>query len=67
MSYNIPESLVRERLRVRKGQIYCAVCLARDLRQDPANIRAAMDELAPRQVFSVGACPCGRTGLMYRR
>ena len=66
MSYEVVERLVRERLRQKKGQVYCAECLAKDLQEDPAKVRAAMDELASRQAFSTGACPCGGTGLTYR-
>jgi hypothetical protein len=66
MSYNVMESMVRQRLREKKGQVYCADCLAKDLEQDPAEVRAAMDALAPRQNFSAGSCPCGQTGLTLR-
>jgi hypothetical protein len=40
--------------------------LAKDLEQDPTEVRAAMDVLAPRQNFAAGSCPCGQTGLMLR-
>jgi hypothetical protein len=66
MSYNVMESIVRQRLREKKGQVYCADCLAKDLEQDPAEVSAAMAELAPRQNFSAGSCPCGQMGLMLR-
>jgi len=66
MSYNIVESMVRQRLRDKSGQVYCADCLAKDLEQDPREVRAAMDVLAPRQNFSAGSCPCGQPGLMLR-
>jgi hypothetical protein len=66
MSYNIMESMVRQRLREKNGQVYCADCLAKDLEQDPTEVRAAMDVLTPRQNFSAGSCPCGQTGLMLR-
>lgn len=66
MTDTVMESLVRQRLREKKGQVYCAFCLATDLQQDPTKVQIAMDELAARQVFSAGACPCGRTGLTYR-
>ncbi len=46
MSYNIVESMVRQRLREKNGQVYCADCLAKDLEQDPTEVRAAMDVLA---------------------
>jgi len=64
MSYNIMESMVRQRLREKNGQVYCADCLAKDLGQDPTEVRAAMGVLAPRQSFATGSCPCGQTGLM---
>jgi hypothetical protein len=64
MSYNVMESMVRQRLREKKGQVYCADCLAKDLEQDPVEVGAAMDALASRQNFSAGSCPCGQTGLM---
>jgi hypothetical protein len=66
MSYNIFESMVRQRLREKNGQVYCADCLAKDLEQDPTEVRAAMDVLAARPNFSAGSCPCGRTGIMLR-
>jgi hypothetical protein len=31
MSYNVMESMVRQRLREKAGQVYCADCLAKDL------------------------------------
>jgi hypothetical protein len=67
MSYNLLESMVRQRLREKNGQVYCADCLAKDLEQDPSEVKAAMDGLAPRQNFSAGSCPCGQTGLMLRQ
>ena len=66
MSYNIVESMVRRRLREKNGQVYCAECLAKDLEQDPTEVRAAMDVLAPCQNFATGSCPCGHMGLMLR-
>jgi len=60
MSYNIMESTVRQRLREKNGQVYCADCLAKDLEQDSREVRAAMEVLAPRQDFSAGSCPCGQ-------
>ena len=66
MTYNVVESTVRQRLREKRGQVYCADCLAQDLQQDPVEVRAAMAELAVRQDFMAGGCPCGATGLAYR-
>jgi hypothetical protein len=66
MNYSVMESMVRQRLRDKKGQVYCADCLAKDLQQDPVEVRAAMAELAARQNFTAGGCPCGGTGLAYR-
>jgi hypothetical protein len=62
MSDNVMESMVRQRLREKAGQVYCADCLAKDLQQDPLEVRAVMDVLAPRQHFSAGPCPCGPDG-----
>lgn len=53
-------------LREKNGQVYCADCLAKDLEQDPSEVRAAMDVLAPLENFSAGSCPCGQTRLMLR-
>jgi hypothetical protein len=53
MTYNVMERMVRQRLREKRGQVYCADCLA-------------MAELAGRQTFIAGGCPCGGTGLGYR-
>ena len=66
MTYNVMERMVRQRLREKRGQVYCADCLAQDLQQDPAKVRAAMAELAGRPTFIAGGCPCGGTGLGYR-
>jgi hypothetical protein len=35
------ESMVRQRLREKRAQVYCADCLAKDLQQDPVEVRAA--------------------------
>jgi hypothetical protein len=66
MSHNMIESMVRQRLREKNGQVYCADCLAKDLEQDPTEVKAAMDVLTARQTFAGGLCPCGKTGLMLR-
>jgi hypothetical protein len=66
MTDNLMESMVRQRLREKRGQVYCADWLAQDLQQDPAEVRAAMAELAGRQTFIAGGCPCGGTGLGSR-
>jgi hypothetical protein len=42
---------------------YLTFITARQL--DVALVQAAMDELAPRQIFSAGPCACGATGLRY--
>jgi hypothetical protein len=63
---SLMESMVRQRLREKRGQVYCADCLAKDLQQDPAEVRAAVAELAGRQTFIAGGCACGGTGLGYR-
>jgi hypothetical protein len=66
MSYDMMERTLHGRLREKKGQVYCHDCLAQDLQQNPEEVRAAMDVLAPRQNFSAGSCPCGQMGLMLR-
>lgn len=63
---DVMESMVRQRLRQKQGQVYCADCLAQDLQQDPAEVRTAMDTLVSRTMSVAKACPCGGTGLMYR-
>lgn len=65
MSYNVVESIVQERLRQKRGQVYCPDCLAKDLQQDPQMVKAAVDTLARLSIFKVRACPCGKGGLMY--
>jgi hypothetical protein len=57
--------MVRQRLREKRDQVYCADCLAKDSSK-PVEVRAAMAELAVRQDFMAGGCPCGGTGLAYR-
>jgi len=63
---DVMENMVRQRLRQRQGQVYCPDCLAKDLQQDPAEVRAAMDTLVSRTMSVAEACPCGGTGVMYR-
>lgn len=63
---NVMENMVRQRLRQKQGQVYCADCLAKDLQQNPAEVRAAMDTLVSRTMSVAEVCPCGGTGLMYR-
>jgi len=63
---DVMENMVRQRLRQKQGQVYCADCLAKDLQQNPAEVRAAMDTLVSRTMSVAEACPCGGTGLMYR-
>jgi len=57
---------VRQRLRDNKGRAYCADCIAKDLGQNPAELKTAIETLALRQNFVVAACGCGATGLIYR-
>jgi hypothetical protein len=60
------ESTVRQWLRNHQGGAYCATCIARELaHEDVRLVRAALDDLAGRQIFSVGPCACGATGLRY--
>jgi hypothetical protein len=65
MSYSVMESMVRQRLRDKKGQVYCADCLAKDLHQDPKAVKVAMDTLARGMSFRTRSCPCGKAGIMY--
>ncbi len=65
MSYSVMESMVRQRLRDKKGQVYCADCLAKDLQQDPKVVKVAMDTLARVKSFRTRGCPCGKAGIMY--
>ena len=58
------ESVVRDWFREHPGG-HCSACVARDLKLDVGAVRAVMDELAPRQIFSRGPCACGTTGLCY--
>jgi hypothetical protein len=62
---DVIESTVRQWLREHQGSAHCARCVARDLQLDHAVVRAAMDELAPRQMFSHSSCACGEEGLSY--
>jgi threonine dehydratase len=59
------ESRVRQWLREHQGAAYCARCVATALLLDDESVRAAMDDLAPRQPLSLGPCACGATGLSY--
>jgi hypothetical protein len=63
---DVMENMVQQRLRQKQGQVYCADCLAKDLQQNPAEVRAAMDTLVSRNMSVADACPCGGTGLMDR-
>jgi hypothetical protein len=65
MSYSVMESMVRQRLRDKKGQVSCADCLAKDLRQGPNAVKVAMDALVRGMSFRARRCPCGKAGIMY--
>jgi hypothetical protein len=65
MPDDLIESRVREWLRDHQGSAHCAWCVGRDLRLKVAHGQAAMDELAPRRIFSHGPCACGAFGLAY--
>ncbi len=65
MVYNLMESIVRGRLREKRGQVYCPDCLAKDLPQNPQTVKEAMNALADVPAFRLGACPCGNGGIMY--
>lgn len=65
MADDVVESMVRQWLREHQGSAHCARCIARDLAVELALVKLAMDELAPRQIFSRGPCACGEEGLSY--
>jgi hypothetical protein len=65
MADELIESQVRQWLREQQGRAQCARCVATGLALDYPAVKAAMDELAPRQPFSLGPCACGATGLCY--
>jgi hypothetical protein len=66
MADDVLESTVRQWLRDHPGRAHCAQCIARDLAlADVQLVRAALDDLAPRKVFSAGPCACGAPGLRY--
>jgi len=65
MADDVTESAVRQWLRDHEGQVHCASCIARDLQLQVAVVGAAMDDLAPRPIFSRGLCKCGAAGLSY--
>jgi len=65
MADEMIESHVRQWLREHEGAAHCARCVANELALDYAAVQAAMDELAPRRLFSRGPCACGATGLCY--
>ena len=65
MAEDMTESMVRQWLREHHGSAHCARCVARDLALELSLVNGAMDELAPRQIFSRGRCACGEAGLCY--
>jgi hypothetical protein len=65
MTDNLMESVVRWRLREKRGQVYCHDCMAKDLNQSPQTVKKTMDALADLPTFQLGACPCGKGGIMY--
>lgn len=66
MADDVLESTVRQWLRDHQGSAHCATCIAKALAQEDVRlVRAALDDLAPRQIFSAGPCACGATGLRY--
>lgn len=66
MADDVIESMVRQWLRDHQGRAHCARCIANELAEpDVELIRAALDALAPRPIFSAGTCTCGATGLRY--
>ncbi len=65
MADDVVESEVRQWLRDHQGRAFCARCMVRELPADEPLIRAALEVLATRQVFSRGRCACGTVGLSY--
>jgi hypothetical protein len=66
MPDDVLESTVRQWLRDHQGSAHCATCIAKALaHEDVRLVRAVLDDLAPRQIFSAGPCACGTTGLRY--
>ena len=66
MADDVLESTVRQWLRDHQGSAHCATCIAKALaHEDVRLVRAVLDDLAPRQIFSAGPCACGTTGLRY--
>jgi hypothetical protein len=65
MTDNLMESVVRWRLREKRGQVYCPDCMAKDLNRSPQTVKEAMDALAGLPTFQLGACPCSKGGIMY--
>jgi len=64
MANGMIESMVRQWLREHQGSAHCARCVAKDLAVEVALVQVAMDDLAPRPIFSRGSCGCGEAGLM---
>jgi hypothetical protein len=65
LAEDMTESMVRQWLREHQGSAHCARCVARGLSVELSLVKGAMDELAPRPIFSQGPCACGEAGLRY--
>jgi len=66
MADDVLESSVRQWLRDHQGSAHCATCIAKALAYEHVDrVRAALDDLAPRPIFSGGPCACGAPGLRY--
>jgi len=66
MADDVLESSVRQWLRDHQGTAHCATCIAKALAYEHVHlVQAALDDLAPRQIFSAGPCACGAPGLRY--
>ena len=65
LAEDMTESMVRQWLREHQGSAHCGRCVARGLAVELSLVKGAMDELAPRPVFSQGRCACGEAGLCY--
>lgn len=66
MADDLTESIVRQHLRDRPREAYCARCLARVLNFDLSATETVLAALAERRPpFAVGRCGCGSNGLKF--
>ncbi len=66
MADDLTESIVRQHLRDRPGEVRCARCLARVLDLDLGATKAVLVALAERRPpFAAGLCGCDSPGLTF--